>query len=140
MTEDEKPLIEFVNEIDGRNAMPWDLLFPGTHYVPEEVFNERFSICEGCEFFSKRSPRICKKCLCWMKKKATIAIAYCPERKWGPYSGEMVTKKEFDSREEDIRFFKMEELAMEEARRVKAEYERELQGEIGAPTPEEYNP
>ena len=89
-----------VEKYEKRNAMPWDLIFPGKHYVPEEVFEERYNICSGCEFFTKKAPRLCKKCHCWMKVKATLGIAYCPVGKWGPYEGELVERKWFKNQEE----------------------------------------
>ena len=139
LSEEVVPLQKLVEEVENRNAMPWDLLFPGTHYVPEEVFKERFSICESCEFLSKRSPRICKKCLCWMKQKATIAHAYCPMHKWLPYKGETPLMEGEMTPEIDERLGKLAELQMWAAQQVKIELDDE-ENQPGEATPEEYNP
>lgn len=89
-----------VEKYEKRNAMPWDLIFPGTHYVPDEVYEERYEACTNCEFFTKKAPRICKKCHCWMKIKATIGMAYCPVGKWGPYEGDLKERSWYESQEE----------------------------------------
>ena len=58
---------------------PLDLAFG--EKSPEEVAAYRLAICEGCEFFRKRS-RTCMKCGCFMSLKTTLAKAECPVKKW----------------------------------------------------------
>lgn len=49
--------------------------------VPAEVGFQRFSMCQGCEFFEKEASR-CTKCGCFMKTKTQLASASCPVGKW----------------------------------------------------------
>ena len=48
----------------------------------EEVLKMRWDICSGCEFLNNNK---CEKCGCFMKVKHKLAMASCPERKWGKY-------------------------------------------------------
>jgi hypothetical protein len=121
-----------LEENEKRNAMPWDLIYPGTHYVPEEVYKERYATCEGCEFFTKKAPRVCKKCFCWMKVKCTIAIAYCPEGKWDAYEGEPATRHWFKSPEEQDKAEWAMDMLMEAsvaAKKIVAEEDKALEDE-----------
>ena len=53
-------------------------------FVPPNIAQERFEICNDCEFFDKNSTR-CGKCGCFMKKKVDLADAKCPIGTWGKY-------------------------------------------------------
>tara|TARA_R110001592_G_scaffold350425_1_gene646556 strand:- start:125 stop:541 length:417 start_codon:yes stop_codon:yes gene_type:complete len=44
-----------------------------------EFADKRYSICQGCEYFSE--PR-CNLCGCYMKGKTSVAKASCPILKW----------------------------------------------------------
>ena len=48
----------------------------------EEVLKMRWDICSGCEFLNNNK---CEKCGCFMNVKHKLAMASCPERKWGKY-------------------------------------------------------
>ena len=67
--------------------------------VSEEVYNVRFNICQGCEFWvenqigeeynsetedydSYRTQMQCNKCNCNMEEKAWHTNAKCPVDKW----------------------------------------------------------
>lgn len=62
------------------DVRPWDLI-NGSPKSPEEVSLSRLEICNGCEFFRKRTNQ-CKKCGCFMKLKTTLEKAKCPIGKW----------------------------------------------------------
>lgn len=47
----------------------------------DEEIQQRYSICESCEFFHKPSKR-CKKCGCFMKWKTAWRSQKCPIGKW----------------------------------------------------------
>lgn len=49
--------------------------------APEEIRNQRLSICESCEHLFKPTSS-CKKCGCFMKLKTWIGPAKCPIGKW----------------------------------------------------------
>jgi formamidopyrimidine-DNA glycosylase len=49
--------------------------------VTEEVYTERMSICNGCEFFRKEDKR-CSQCGCFMETKTRFKKTYCPIHKW----------------------------------------------------------
>lgn len=48
--------------------------------VSADIAFERFSTCQGCEFFKDDSR--CEKCGCYMKTKTQLATASCPIGKW----------------------------------------------------------
>lgn len=52
--------------------------------VPEEVQEERVSICKTCEYYFEPTQQ-CKKCGCFVKLKARIAPFACPVKKWDRY-------------------------------------------------------
>jgi len=62
------------------DVRPWDLI-NGSPKSSEEVSLYRLEICNGCEFFRKRTNQ-CKKCGCFMKLKTTLEKAKCPIGKW----------------------------------------------------------
>jgi len=47
----------------------------------EEEYNRRKAICKDCPFFVLAHER-CSKCGCYMKAKASLQAAKCPENKW----------------------------------------------------------
>lgn len=49
--------------------------------APEEIRNQRLSICDSCEHLFKPTSS-CKKCGCFMKLKTWIGPARCPIGKW----------------------------------------------------------
>lgn len=62
------------------DVRPWDLI-NGSPRSPEELSAYRLQICQGCEFFRKRT-QTCRQCGCFMKLKTTLEHAKCPEKKW----------------------------------------------------------
>ena len=50
-------------------------------FVPNEIYEDRISICKECVYYSKTLGQ-CKVCLCFMKIKARIAPMSCPEKYW----------------------------------------------------------
>ena len=62
------------------NAKPWDLLNTD-NYVSEEVYDERYNICQKCEFLFTPT-KTCKKCGCFMFLKCAVNTAKCPIDKW----------------------------------------------------------
>ena len=46
----------------------------------EKVLQERWDICNACEFLTKRLT--CKKCGCFMRLKTRIGRMRCPIAKW----------------------------------------------------------
>ena len=50
-------------------------------FVPNNVYNDRISICKSCEFFYSLTGS-CKVCLCFMKIKARIGSQGCPQKFW----------------------------------------------------------
>lgn len=63
------------------NVKPWDLLNPNKPRSLDEVAEERFAMCKGCEHFIKLSKQ-CKKCGCFMNLKTKLEEATCPIGKW----------------------------------------------------------
>ena len=63
------------------NVKPWDLLNPNKPRSLDEIAEERFSMCKGCEHFIKLSKQ-CKKCGCFMNLKTKLEEATCPIGKW----------------------------------------------------------
>lgn len=55
--------------------------------VPEEVVDERLSICDSCEYLliTKKNRSRCTKCGCFMDIKAHIATSECPIHKWNEW-------------------------------------------------------
>jgi len=52
--------------------------------VPDDVAEQRYSICKSCEHLYTLT-NTCKKCGCFMKLKTTLTAASCPIDKWGKY-------------------------------------------------------
>jgi len=50
-------------------------------FATEEVRNERLAICESCPLLFKPT-FTCRRCMCFMKIKSSIASMKCPENKW----------------------------------------------------------
>jgi hypothetical protein len=65
-------------------AMPWDLIDPRIKPVPESVYQNRYEICLSCPLLNQKM-KTCGLCGCFMKLKATLPNAYCPENKWEAY-------------------------------------------------------
>ena len=49
--------------------------------ISEEETNQRYSICEKCEFFHAPTKR-CQKCGCFLKWKTSWKSQKCPIGKW----------------------------------------------------------
>ena len=56
----------------------------GAASVPAHIHKERFSICQGCEFFNDENPKNprCGKCGCFLNIKTSWASESCPIDKW----------------------------------------------------------
>jgi hypothetical protein len=63
-----------------RTPKPWDLLKSANH-TTEEISNERFEICLGCDRFIHATKQ-CKECGCFMNLKTRLREATCPLDKW----------------------------------------------------------
>ena len=50
-------------------------------FVPDEIYEERLAICKECVYYSKILGQ-CKRCLCFVKLKARLAPASCPQSFW----------------------------------------------------------
>ena len=50
-------------------------------FVDTEMYNYRLDICRACNFYFKPTGS-CKRCGCFMKIKASIAMMKCPVDKW----------------------------------------------------------
>lgn len=61
-----------------------DFVAGGGHTVPIEVYNERMSTCEACDFFSPGEYPRCDDCGCFLKLKCSFPAERCPQSKWGP--------------------------------------------------------
>ena len=68
-----------------RNAFKqaWDStkgMLSGRNFLVEaNTANNRYSICEGCEFFKEKR---CTQCGCFMEAKVHLELATCPLGKW----------------------------------------------------------
>jgi hypothetical protein len=68
-----------------RNAFKqaWDstkgVLSGRNFLVNADTANNRYSICEGCEFFKEKR---CTQCGCFMEAKIHLELATCPLGKW----------------------------------------------------------
>ena len=58
-------------------------------FVPNEIYEERMSICKSCVFYFKPTGT-CKDCGCFMKIKHKFGWASCPIGKWGKFTGKAV--------------------------------------------------
>ena len=58
-----------------------DIFSPNTSWVDEDIFNNRYSICQSCPELIKLTKQ-CKKCGCFMAVKAKMKLATCPIGKW----------------------------------------------------------
>jgi|APGre2960657404_1045060.scaffolds.fasta_scaffold18253_4 hypothetical protein len=59
----------------------YQLIKDGKVLTEAKEANERFFICENCEFFKKEFYQ-CDKCKCFMKIKTKLQAAKCPIDKW----------------------------------------------------------
>ena len=50
-------------------------------FVPNEIYEERMSICKSCVFYFKPTGT-CKDCGCFMKIKSRLATSSCSQKKW----------------------------------------------------------
>tara|TARA_R110001592_G_scaffold276721_1_gene543851 strand:+ start:826 stop:1230 length:405 start_codon:yes stop_codon:yes gene_type:complete len=50
-------------------------------FVSDKIYEERLDICKGCVYYFKPTGN-CKRCLCFMKLKARIGPAECPQKYW----------------------------------------------------------
>lgn len=51
--------------------------------APDNVIEERRSICEGCPYNIKAAlGRACSACGCYIKPKTMLALTKCPKNKW----------------------------------------------------------
>lgn len=53
----------------------------GAKMVDQQIKDDRLSICQGCEFYNKKS-ETCNKCGCYLSIKTGWASESCPEGKW----------------------------------------------------------
>ena len=49
--------------------------------VTAEEFEHRFAQCQLCDNFDQELS-VCKMCGCYMRWKAQLKLAKCPDRKW----------------------------------------------------------
>lgn len=49
--------------------------------VSEDVYLQRMSICNTCEFFRQEDKR-CTQCGCFMEAKTRFKKTFCPVHKW----------------------------------------------------------
>jgi hypothetical protein len=61
---------------EGRNA-----IYSAVELVPNEIAEERMSICNSCEHLFAITSQ-CKKCACFVKVKTKLAAVACPIKKW----------------------------------------------------------
>lgn len=54
----------------------------GMRNATPEIQNQRFKICESCEFFDSSSVR-CNSCGCFLEIKTKWSTEKCPLDKWG---------------------------------------------------------
>jgi len=59
-----------------------DAIKHGAIRVPDEVKEERLSICSSCSYYDPEQER-CKECGCWLQLKTSFAASECPIDKWG---------------------------------------------------------
>ena len=50
-------------------------------FVPNEIYEDRMTICKGCVYYSKVLGN-CKICKCFMKIKSRISSQSCPQNYW----------------------------------------------------------
>ena len=50
-------------------------------FVPDKVYEERLAICKECVYYFKPTGN-CKRCMCFVKLKARLAPASCPQSFW----------------------------------------------------------
>jgi hypothetical protein len=51
------------------------------YFVPDNIYQDRISICKDCIFYFKPTGT-CKDCGCFMKIKARLAPMECSQKKW----------------------------------------------------------
>jgi hypothetical protein len=67
--------------VTGKNVSPLDFLKATTSYASPQQQNDRYSICESCEYLRQKTKQ-CKLCGCFMKMKVKLLEAECPAGKW----------------------------------------------------------
>jgi hypothetical protein len=67
---------------EDRPARPWDLLNRKVGRVSEEIADNRYLLCKGCDRLAPITNH-CLECGCFMKLKVTLPNASCPLGKWG---------------------------------------------------------
>tara|TARA_R110001599_G_scaffold6671_2_gene33153 strand:+ start:1023 stop:1424 length:402 start_codon:yes stop_codon:yes gene_type:complete len=50
-------------------------------FVPDEIYEDRIAICKECVYYKKLLGN-CSVCKCFMKLKARLAPASCPQKFW----------------------------------------------------------
>lgn len=80
-----KDLPSFTDMAKGLFGSAKDIVAGALHgegvMVSEDVYLQRMSICNTCEFFRNEDKR-CTQCGCFMETKTRFKKAYCPVEKW----------------------------------------------------------
>lgn len=50
-------------------------------FIDKKTYKERLDICRECVYYFEPTGQ-CKRCLCFMKIKASISVMECPEKYW----------------------------------------------------------
>ena len=61
----------------------------------QTVLDERWNLCQGCEFLTEGNR--CQKCGCFMKVKHKLAFAKCPIGKWDKYTEKVLSGSQVTS-------------------------------------------
>lgn len=62
-----------------------DFASSGFKTTPDDIFEERFNICKGCEHYDEKSfagTGRCRECGCSIQAKLRIGSSACPLNKW----------------------------------------------------------
>ena len=51
-------------------------------FVPDEIAEQRYSMCLECEYFENKR---CRTCRCYMPLKVIFKNGECPNKYWGTY-------------------------------------------------------
>lgn len=72
----------------GKSMLKWAK--GGFKSVPDEIYNERLSICNSCEHNTSTNgfPQ-CSLCTCIISEKCATNTESCPIKKWDVYQGEV---------------------------------------------------
>lgn len=62
------------------------------YLVSDQLYDERMSICNGCE--NLNSVKLCTECKCIMPVKAKFAHFYCPIKKWDRDTSKLIVRTE----------------------------------------------